>query len=224
MLSIYLPNVNWTKELTRSSVNVPLNRCLKVLLLGLLPILALAACQRGSYERPAGPINLGEVKHLLFEKQHIADKAVLLYRDEKGWAALSTRSTDKGCDLTYHEANFLDPCSNSLFSHTGKVLRGPAKEKLPWMELIYKDNRLFANPGKTVKASYRFTTDEIEKAIAKLRDELAESGVDQGVKIPKILLGQGDEPGSELDQFTDELEEVSDAEINRRTDATIKAY
>lgn len=190
----------------------------------ILVVLLLGACKSRSYSRPPGLLNLGEVKTLLFEKQHIADKAILLYRDDQGWSALSTRSTYSGCDLTYQDQILLDSCSDSRFAHDGRVLRGPASRPLPWFGLMYKDNRLFVDTGEKVDASYRFTTPEIEKAIKELRRKLAEDDSARGVKIPQILLGEGDQSGSELDQFAEELDELSGSEVTKMTDQAVKPY
>lgn len=189
-----------------------------------LLVLAAGGCKFRDYKRPAGLLNLGEVKTLLFEKQHIPVKAILLYRDERGWSALSTRSTYSGCDLTYQDQTLLDSCSGSEFSHSGKVLRGPADRPLPWYGLEYKDNRLFVDTGEIVDESYRFTTPEIEAAIRELREKIKTDDSSRGMKIPKILLGEGDETGSELEQFADELNDLSGSEVTRMTDQIVKPY
>ena len=181
-------------------------------------------CKSRSYNRPPVHINLGEVKTLLFEKQHVADRSVLLYRDDEGWSALSTRSTYSGCDLTYQDQTLLDSCSGSQFSHNGSVLRGPANRPLPWYGLFYQENRLFVDTGKVVDKSYRFTTAEIEKAIEDARRRIAEDDSTRGVKIPKILLGEGDQSSSEIDQFAEELDDLSGSEVTKMTDQVVKPY
>lgn len=161
---------------------------------------SLTACERHRYVRPAGELDLGAVKDLLYDVTHNRQAAALVFRDIDGWSALSARCTYVGCDLTYHEpeaahgtALLLCPCCRTRFRMTGQPYEGwPATIPLPWMEITYRDGHLYANPGKPQPRSYRFTTPEIEEAIRELRKRISDRDVIDEVEIPKVLLGKGD--------------------------------
>ena len=164
----------------------------KVLLLGSSAFLS-NACTRHRYVRPAAELDLGAVTELLYSTVHIRERAVLLNRDIDGWNALSTRCTYRGCDLTYQRPVLLCPCCRTRYSLNGKPHKGwPATEPLPWMEIYYKEGHLFANPAKPRPQTWRFTTPEIEEAIRELRRRVKEEGLTDELKIPDVLMGQGD--------------------------------
>jgi len=162
----------------------------------LLP-LGLAGCERHRYVRPAGELDLGTVRELLYNIVNVRERAVLVYRDADGWRALSTRCTYNGCDCTYQDPILLCPCCRSQFDLEGRPLQGSkAKIPMPWMEIVYRDGHLYADPGKLVPASYRYTTPAIENAITKLRERIKDESISDETKIPEILLGGGTgEPG-----------------------------
>lgn len=174
-----------------------------------------AGCKSKRFIRPPGEHDLGEIGSLLFARQHIADRAMLVYRDERGWSCLSTRCTYDGCDLTYQDQNFFCSCCNSHFTHEGRVLTGPAEHPLPYFEMRFKDNHLYALAGNEVAPDYRFTTPEIEAALQRLNVKFREQGISDGSQpIPKILLGSGDRN----EPRTGELEELPDESISDMTD------
>ena len=160
-------------------------------LLAPFALMFLNGCDK-RFHRPGGEHNLGEVQYRLFPKQHIADRSMLLFRDEKGWWVMSTRCTYDGCDLTYQDQVLLCSCCKSAFTHEGKVINGPALDPLPFYEMFYKDKFLYAESGKHVKSDYRFTTPEIERAINKLRERIKKEGILPTDGIPPVLWnGQG---------------------------------
>ncbi len=187
--------------------NIFLNR--RNFILGLLA-LGISACTKHRYIRPAGKLELGKVRELLYVTIHVRPKAVMVFRDAAGWRALSARCTYNGCDLTYQfqTKTFLCPCCKSEFDIGGKPLDGPAKDPLPWVEISYQDGYLYAEPGKIVDSKYHFTTPEIEEAIREARIPIKELSVDDEVKIPEILQGHGD--GSTGEMFVDDSPEVLD--------------
>lgn len=188
-----------------------------------LSLFPLSSCRR-RFVRPGGELRLGQLEKLLFAEQHIADKSILLRRDTAGWSALSTRCTYEGCDLTNQEENLLCHCCHSLFAANGRVLKGPASDNLPWYEVYYKDNLLFVNTAKQVTSKARFTTPEIEAAIKKLRAKIKKDGPQEGVKIPKILLGDIEEEKGELEAFSSELEHMTDQDVMKATDKVLRPY
>ncbi len=157
----------------------------------------LIGCERHRYIRPPGELDLGTVRELLYNVVNVRQRAVLVYRDTEGWRALSTRCTYNGCDTTYQDPILLCPCCRSQFDLEGRPLQGSkAKIAMPWMEISYRDGHLYADPGKVVAPTYRFTTPAIESAIAKLRERIKDESISDETKIPEILLGSGTgEPG-----------------------------
>jgi len=93
-----------------------------------------------------------------------------------------------------------------MFSHEGKVLKGPALDNLPYYEIFYGENHLFANAGKEVKPDYRYTTPEIERAISKLRERIKNEKMLPTDNIPPILWnGQGAASDVPVDRGTSNL-------------------
>jgi nitrite reductase/ring-hydroxylating ferredoxin subunit len=151
----------------------------------------LTSCKDG-YTRPASEFNLGLVQDLLYNQQLVREKDILVYRDDGGWSALSTQCSHEGCALSYQEERFLCTCCGSAFDHAGKVIKGPARNPLPYFEVRYADGNLYADSSRIVKADYRFTTPELEEAIQRLSERIKKEGTRVGSQIPDILLGQGD--------------------------------
>ena len=106
------------------------------------------------------------------------------------------------------------PCCNSVFSHLGKVLRGPAKVDLPWAKMFFKNDNFYVDMGTTVDGNYRFTTDEIEKVIKDYNFKFRKTDeIDPHVsKIPEILRPKADQTIS-----LDELEEADNFDNSRTT-------
>lgn len=166
-----------------------------------------SSCNRHRFVRPAEELDLGSVRELLYSQVHIPARAALVFRDINGWRALSTRCTYIPCDLTFQEPILLCPCCRSQFDLEGRKLQGSlAPDNLPWMEMYYKEGRLYANPGKVVSATYRFTTPEIETSIKLLRERIKEEGVGDEAKIPEVLLGEGGRDSGKM--FIDEDPEL----------------
>lgn len=163
----------------------------KFILAGLGSIVLLG-CERQNYIRPAGELYLGTVRELLYNLVHVRSAAALVVRDANGWRALSCRCTYNGCDLSYQDPILLCPCCKSHFAKDGRVVSGAAKHPLPWMEISFRDGRLYADPGKIVKSDYRFLSPEIEKALKDLRERFKVEGIGDEIKIPEILKGAGD--------------------------------
>ena len=157
-----------------------------------------------SYNRPKEVIDLGEIQYLLESKTFLRDKAILLLFDkDKGWAAISTRSTVSGCDLSYQDTTLFCPCSRSFWYHDGRVARGKAKKPLPYYKLYYetyelngqpisKKRHLFANTSEEVDPSWRFAPEKILPAVPKIKEINTVQGIGGPVKIPDSIQGKGD--------------------------------
>jgi len=83
----------------------------------------------------------------------------IVFRDENGIYAVSSRCTHKGCTVTFKnkESIFACPCHGAKFSKEGAVLSGPAKTGLLWF-LIEKDSsgNLYVNKSKPVAQDTKF--------------------------------------------------------------------
>lgn len=156
---------------------------------------SLFGCKQG-YSREPGEHNLGAVQDLLYTQQLIRDKDILVYRDPSGWSAMSTQCTHEGCALSYQEERFLCTCCGSIYDHVGSILKGPAKVELPYFEIKYVEGSFYADSSKVVPSTYRFTSPELEEAIARLDVRIKKEGTRAGTQIPEILLGKGDQTES----------------------------
>ena len=158
--------------------------------------LAFPGCKSEPYVRPGRTYKLGSVAEFLYEKVNIPEKKFLVHRYKEGWAALSTRCTNMGCDLTYQEKFLLCPCCQSIFSHEGKVLRGPARRPLPWGKMFYENDQFFVDISQVVSSKERFTTDEIEQVIQEYNFKFRKPDeIDTTVtKIPDALVPKGEDP------------------------------
>lgn len=150
---------------------------------------ALSGC-RGEFMRPHARLDMGKVEQLLYERQHIRERALVAYRFSDGWSVMSSRCTYDGCELTYHDNGLLCSCCRSVFYFEGQVLKAPAKHSLPFYRMETTNNRIYALAGDEVKRDYRFTTPELEKKVKGLRAR----GLDQvgsRIKVPEVLKGEG---------------------------------
>lgn len=164
--------------------------------------LASQACRRHVYVRGPEELDLGPVKELLYERVHVRNKAVLLFRDPEGWRALSARCTYEGCDLSFNELGIDVPvllcaCCRTRFSLAGQAIGGgPAEDPLPWIDIFYRDGHLYANTAVKRPPNWRFMTPEIREAEETLRQQIKPEGVSDEVKIPPILSGNPErDPG-----------------------------
>ena len=172
-------------------------------------VLPLAGCERHRYIRPAGDIDLGTVRELLYTQVHVREHSALVYRDEDGWRALSTRCSYNGCDLTLQDPVLFCPCCRSEFNLQGLPFKGgAATHELPWMGMSYRDGHLFADPGKIVSAATQFSTPEIEDAIHRLRERIKEEKITDEIKIPEILQGEAGSAGEPGRQFLEDDPEL----------------
>lgn len=118
------------------------------LALGLAGILGLGGLIRYfSHQSESGPpcsYELGLIKD--FPPSGIMvrpDIPAVIYQTEGDFRAFSLICTHLGCTLEVSEEGFSCPCHGSDFSPEGQVLKGPAVEDLPALEVeITKDGAL----------------------------------------------------------------------------------
>ncbi len=81
-----------------------------------------------------------------------------LFRDEKGFHAISAVCTHLGCIVAHTEQEgFACPCHGSKFKEDGAVAGGPAPSGLAWLEVsLSPDGQLQVNGETEVPAGTRF--------------------------------------------------------------------
>lgn len=62
--------------------------------------------------------------------------------------ALSLECTHLGCLVNVVDRVFFCPCHGSDFGPLGQVYSGPAKEPLPWYELMDREGRIWVHLGR----------------------------------------------------------------------------
>lgn len=158
-------------------------------------LLFFSSCKR-QFVRPHGIYDLGEVRFLLKPMYHVEDKRIMVFFDDAGWSAMSTRCPLDGCDLSIQEKYLYNPCSKIYYDHQGKLLSGNSPRSLPRYAIRYSDGRLFADVSKEVPQTYRFMTEELSLLIPELKRQNQKEGVGDMPDVPEVLQGQGDgEPG-----------------------------
>jgi cytochrome b6-f complex iron-sulfur subunit len=83
----------------------------------------------------------------------------IVFRDENGIYAVSSRCTHMGCTVTFKDKDgiFACPCHGAKFSKVGVALSGPAKAALAWF-LIEKDSSgdFYVDKSKPVEQGTKF--------------------------------------------------------------------
>lgn len=81
-----------------------------------------------------------------------------LFRDEKGFHAVSAVCTHLGCIVAHTEQEgFACPCHGSKFREDGAVIGGPAPTGLPWLEVsLSPDGQLQVDAETEVPRGTRF--------------------------------------------------------------------
>ncbi|MBI3694181.1 MAG: Rieske 2Fe-2S domain-containing protein [Acidobacteria bacterium] len=81
-----------------------------------------------------------------------------LFRDERGFHAISSVCTHLGCIVAHSEREgFACPCHGSKFDTQGKVTGGPAPTGLAWLEVsLSPDGQLQVNGETEVSRGTRF--------------------------------------------------------------------
>lgn len=81
-----------------------------------------------------------------------------LFRDEKGFHAISSVCTHLGCIVAHVEdEGFACPCHGSRFDTEGAVVGGPAPSGLPWLQIsVSPDGQLQVNAESQVTRGTKF--------------------------------------------------------------------
>lgn len=69
------------------------------------------------------------------------------------YTAVSAVCTHQGCQVNWDqgEQKYLCPCHGAVFSHSGQVLKGPAKRPLPNFPVAVKNGEVLVNAGTAPK-------------------------------------------------------------------------
>jgi cytochrome b6-f complex iron-sulfur subunit len=87
-----------------------------------------------------------------------SDSNLVLFRDDKGFYAISTTCTHLGCTVARSKDGFACPCHGSRFDHHGNVVGGPAPRPLPWLEVSRAANgELIVNADTEVPEGTRYS-------------------------------------------------------------------
>lgn len=85
------------------------------------------------------------------------DQAVMIFRDESGFHAISTVCTHLGCIVKKVEAGFDCPCHGSRFDKLGVPYAGPAPTPLTWHKIsVAPDGQLIVDLNVKVKIETKF--------------------------------------------------------------------
>ena len=89
---------------------------------------------------------------------HMEAGGFFLFRDERGFHAISSVCTHLGCVVAYTEGvGFACPCHGSRFSTDGSVIGGPAPAALPWLQIaVSPDGQLQVNAESQVPKGTTF--------------------------------------------------------------------
>lgn len=121
--------------------------------LGLAGILGLGGLVRYFSHEPAGKspssFDLGPAEDFPASgKLARLDIPAIIYRTKDGFHAYSLVCTHLGCTVEEDGENFSCPCHGSQFDHNGSVLKGPAAERLPSLEVgISENGRIILKTG-----------------------------------------------------------------------------
>lgn len=86
---------------------------------------------------------------------------VILLRDERGVAAVSSRCTHLGCTITSNARGFECNCHGSVFAQDGRVIEGPATDPLPWYQVVLGDDgEIRVDLETAVPSTTRLSTEE----------------------------------------------------------------
>jgi nitrite reductase/ring-hydroxylating ferredoxin subunit len=84
----------------------------------------------------------------------LRDKDLFVTRNETGFGAFSSKCTHLGCTVQRTAEGFLCPCHGALYDSVGNVVKGPAREPLPWFHVwLEADGRLYVDLGTPLEAS-----------------------------------------------------------------------
>jgi cytochrome b6-f complex iron-sulfur subunit len=90
--------------------------------------------------------------------QRVEEGNFFLFRDERGFHAISSVCTHLGCIVAHSEdEGFSCPCHGSRFTSDGSVVAGPAPAALPWLQVaLAPDGQLQVNAEAQVAKGATF--------------------------------------------------------------------
>ena len=83
----------------------------------------------------------------------IKDEKLYVFRNEKGFKAMSAKCTHLGCVVDrVADGTYLCPCHGSSYDAKGLVTHGPAKKALVWYQTKEEGGAVFVNVKGIVEA------------------------------------------------------------------------
>ncbi len=73
-------------------------------------------------------------------KEVLENERVIIVREKRGFAAISSTCTHLGCTVRASDAGFECPCHGSQFDNDGFVTGGPAPRPLDWYQVSLAPN------------------------------------------------------------------------------------
>jgi len=73
---------------------------------------------------------------------------IAILRTEKKIGAISLECTHLGCLVNVVDRGFFCPCHGSDFGPLGQVYSGPAKDPLPWHDVVNREGRIWVHLGR----------------------------------------------------------------------------
>ncbi len=73
---------------------------------------------------------------------------IAIMRAGQKMGAISLECTHLGCLLNVVDRGFFCPCHGSDFGSRGQVYSGPAKDPLPWHEVMNREGRIWVHLGE----------------------------------------------------------------------------
>jgi len=93
---------------------------------------------------PVAPVNQLPLESVIpFPEYRIA-----LFRSGQKIGAISLECTHLGCLLNTVDRGFFCPCHGSDFGPMGEAYSGPAKDPLPWHDVVHREGRIWVHLGK----------------------------------------------------------------------------
>ncbi len=127
--------------------------------LGFLPILFLFSCENRPLK--AANFKIGNISDFPVGETELSLYRLLVSRgiesDNTHWLRVNSMvCTHQTCVVSKMGSEFHCPCHGSRFAKDGKVIQGPAKKPLRWLQIFIEDNGdILVNLNSSLDYKYR---------------------------------------------------------------------